>query len=48
VQITRVGGLNPVGVDVFVTGRTGFPYQNACNGDSRLRATSSSRWPGQP
>ncbi len=34
VQITRVGGLLPPGIDIFVTGRTGMPYQNACNGDS--------------
>ena len=34
VQITRVGGLLPPGIDIFVTGRTGQPYQNACNGDS--------------
>jgi len=34
VQITRVGGFLPPGIDIFVTGRTGMPYQNACNGDS--------------
>ena len=34
VQITRTGGILPPGIDIFVTGRTGMPYQNACNGDS--------------
>ena len=43
VQITRVAGFLPPGIDIFVTGRTGMPYQNACNGDSVRFAPSALR-----